>query len=337
MAANEQSVLSSARGRIREFFLLEQQEQTIALRSPSQHQVIRSYFDAASRRLSVASDLRGPIQSPAALVLYRQGAFFLVVGNLAMREAHLDPASLSAEEAYRRFEEALTVDGGRLPAEYVRVKHLLLSSDSLELDRLSAEEAGRRIEELNVVTNWLTGLVDPTSPAEIKIRRVARIAVAAIGTVALLVFVGVRLFAPKSIARGKPAQASSVIVPTAPASGAVDGEKNGSFGFHSTLEDSPWLSIDLGQDISITKIKVFGRGDSDFGQSVPLALEVSEDGTDYREIARRADPFSEQDPWVITAAPFVTRFLRLHTLRHSYLVLSEVEVFGNPPKGPPSK
>jgi hypothetical protein len=337
MAATEQSWLSSPREWIREFFLLEQRERMIGARTPSQRQAIRSYHDAASRRLSVASDLRGPTQSPAALALYRQGALFLVLGNLAARDADLDPSSLTADDAYRRFDDALAADRSDPPSEYARVKPLLLSADSLELDRLSVDEAARRVEELNIATSWLAGLLDPSSPAEIKVRRVARIAVVALGTVAFLFWIGVRLFAPKSIARGKPVQASSVIVATAPASGAVDGEKNGAFGFHSALEDSPWLSIDLGQSCNITKIKVFGRGDSDFGQSVPIALEVSDDGTAYQEISRRADPFSEDNPWVITPPSLTTRFIRLHTLRHSYLVLSEVEVFGAPPKMTPSK
>jgi hypothetical protein len=339
MAETERNVLDSARERVREFFLLDQKERAIKARSPSQQQVIRTYHDAASRRLSVASDLRGPTQSPAALALYRQGALFLVLGNLAARERDLDPSSLTTEEAFRRFDDALAIDHCQPPFDYVRAKPLLLSSDSLELDRLSEDEAGRRIEELNVATDWLAGLVDPSSLAEIKIRRVGRIVGVSVCLIAALIWTGVRLFAPKSIAQGKPVQASSVYGPSAPATAAVDGETNGTFGFHSALEDSPWLSVDLGQNYEITKIKILGRGDSDFNQSVPLALAISDDGTEYREIARRAEAFSESDPWIVTPPPPISaRFIRLQTMRRTYLVLGEVQVFGKPPKGQqPSK
>jgi hypothetical protein len=98
------------------------------------------------------------------------------------------------------------------------------------------------------------------------------------------------------------------------------------------LEDSPWLSIDLGRAFAITRVKVFGRGDGYYDQSIPLALEVSDDGTTYQQIALRNDPFSEYDPWVVRPSALVTRYLRLRTMRHSYLVLGEVEVNGSVPK-----
>jgi len=110
--------------------------------------------------------------------------------------------------------------------------------------------------------------------------------------------------------------------------GAVDGSHRGQYGFHSSLEESPWLSIDLRARYAIKTVKVFGRGDGYYDQSIPLALETSDDGTTYRAIATRAEPFSADDPWVIPTDNLVTRFLRLHTLRRSYLVLGEVEVYG---------
>jgi hypothetical protein len=114
--------------------------------------------------------------------------------------------------------------------------------------------------------------------------------------------------------------------------GVVDGVKNGKFGFHSDLDDSPWVSIDLGRTFAISKVEVFGRGDGPFDQSVPLALEVSDDGTSYQQIALRGEAFSEYDPWIVRPIAVVTRHVRLRTLRRAVLVLSEVEIYGSVPK-----
>jgi hypothetical protein len=148
---------------------------------------------------------------------------------------------------------------------------------------------------------------------------------------ALLVWLVLRVTAPKNLARDKPAVASSYMFNTV-AAGAVDGSKNGTYGYHSLIEDSPWLTIDLGRPHLIDRIKVFGRGDGYYDQSIPLALEVSDDGTTFQQIALRSDPFSEYDPWVVKPGAIVTRHLRLKTMRRSYLVIGEVEVNGSIPK-----
>jgi len=114
--------------------------------------------------------------------------------------------------------------------------------------------------------------------------------------------------------------------------GVVDGDLDGRFGFHSALDDSPCLSIDLGSNHAIYKIKVYGRDDCCFDQWIPLVLEVSSLGVSYGKIAEKTDQFSEANPWVIHPTTLVTRYVRLRTERRSYLALGEVEVFGRPPK-----
>jgi hypothetical protein len=277
----------------------------------------------------VARDLRGPVQTPAALLLYQQGSFLYALAYLANRDESLNPAKLTPEEAFRALEDAILADGLTPPKEFKLARPMLVESDPLALDRLTAETAGLRIEELEVVAHWLARLLDPRSPREIKTARFVRLLVGGAAALALLVNLGMRVFAPKNLALGKTAVASSYLFSTA-ASGAVDGSRSGQYGYHSQLEESPWLSIDLGRAFSITKVKVFGRTDGYYDQSIPLILEVSDAGADYREVASRTETFSDYDPWVIKLAPpIVTRFLRLRTARRSYLVLGEVEVYGN--------
>jgi hypothetical protein len=79
-------------------------------------------------------------------------------------------------------------------------------------------------------------------------------------------------------------------------------------------------------------VNVFGRGDGYYDQSIPLSLEASDDGDTYRAVAQRDTPFSADDPWLIKPIDLVARFIRLRTLRRSYLVLGEVEVYGRKAK-----
>lgn len=71
-----------------------------------------------------------------------------------------------------------------------------------------------------------------------------------------------------------------------------------------------------------------GRADCCYDQSVPLALEASNDGAHFRRVAVRWQPFSQSEPWLIEPPSLAARFVRFHTLRDSVLVLSEVQVFG---------
>jgi hypothetical protein len=318
-----------ARDGIREFFLLEQAQKKSEALSTSQRETISIYHQAASRRISVARDLRGPIQAPAALSLYQQGSFFYALAYLVNRDENLDPTTLNPEEAFRKLDGAIAADGLTPPKEFNLARPMLVESDPLALDRLTAKEAGLHIEQLERAARWLARLLDPRALREIKTARLVRVLAGAAAALALLVNLGVRVFAPKNLALGKPAVASSTMFSTA-ASGAVDGSRSGQYGYHSQLEESPWLSIDLGRAFSITKVKVFGRTDGYYDQSIPLALEVSDGGVDYREVASRTETFSDYDPWVVKLAPpIVTRYLRLRTARRSYLVLGEVEVYGN--------
>ena len=330
MVGMNPTTVERAREGVREFFLLEQAEKKSETLSATQRQTIRTYHEAANRRISVAQDLRGPVQTPAALVLYQQGSFFHALAYLVTQDESLDPLALTPAEAFRRLDAAIVAGGLVPPPAFERAKSMLVASDPLELDRLTPEEAIRRIEELAVVARWLGHLVDARSPREIKTARVFRVLVAIGGAIALLVNLGIGLFTPKNLAAHKVAIASSEALSTT-ASGAVDGSRSGAYGFHSQLEDAPWLSIDLGATFAINRVKVFGRADSPHDQSIPLSLEVSDDGANYRQVTARTEPFSDHEPWVFLPAPaLTTRYLRLRTMRRSYLVLSEVVVNGNP-------
>jgi len=286
----------------------------------------RMYHHAGVLRLHAARDLLGVSQVVATRPLYQQGTLLLARAFLASRGRDVADDRPILESVLKELENAFLDEQIQPPADFVRGKALLLSTDPLELDRLPAQTANRKIEELETATRWLATLVDTRSPKQVKLTRILRMTTAVALVALLLVWVAVKVFSPKNYALDRPARSSSVAFATSP-DGANDGSKNGTFGFHSIEEEMPWWTVDMGKSIAVGEIRVFGRGDCCYDQSIPLALEASDDGTTFRKIAERTEPFSESNPWVIKPDELFTRFIRLRTQRRSFLVLSEVEVY----------
>ena len=291
--------------------------------TPSQRQSVQAYSGAAAMRLSAARTLRWSGQLPASVSLYREAALLSTFALLASREQGADVATLSASAAIARLDATFAAEGLAVPPEFEEARPVLVTSDLLSADRLAVEDADAKANALEATLRFLSGLLEVRSPGQIRLIRATRVAAAAV----VLGYLGSRVVLPGNVALHKTARSSSAQLDTAPW-GAVDGDKTMAFGFHSKEEDSPWLSIDLEHPYSISLLKIFGRGDCCFDQSIPLALEVSDDGTAYRKIAERSEPFSQAGPWVVEPGRIVARFVRLRTERRSVLVLSEVEIYG---------
>jgi hypothetical protein len=321
------TLLADIRGNVREFFLLEQAERRSSMFSASQRQSVRAYYDAARRRLFAAKTLCEPSDAPSGLLLYREAWWCLTRAILLSDDADVDVIQLSPDVAWAKLDRALAGRNLPVPTDVECAKALLVAADPLILDRLSPEEASRNVDTIDAATRWLSGLVEARSPGQLKRIRIVRQAVAALFACVLALGIVMRLAAPRDLALHKPVQSTPAAYETT-ASGAVDGEKNGRFGFHSEETDSPFLRIDLEKVFSVKTIKIFGRGECCFDQSIPLALEISTDGVSFRKIAERTVLFSESDPWVVDAGSVATRFVRLRVEHRAVLVLSEVEVYG---------
>lgn len=110
------------------------------------------------------------------------------------------------------------------------------------------------------------------------------------------------------------------------AEAAVDGIRYAQLGYHSAGRRGPaHLTLDLGTSRYVDRIRVFGRGDCCFSQSIPLHLSLSDDGSQFERVLSLEHPFSQYQPWVARVAG-KTRFVRLSTDAGRFLVLSEVEV-----------
>jgi hypothetical protein len=323
-------MLAMARASVREFFLLEDAGRRSAALAAMDRESILAYYDAANRRRAVANTLSVPGDTPAGLLLYRDACLCLMQAVLLSMSHEGGPsvAATEPEAAWQAVSSVIDDWAPVPPADVECVREVLVARDLLALDRLSTEQAMRRSAAFRAALQRLSRFIEPRSSRRIKRERLARQAITALALCGLLVAFAVQWARPPNWALHRPVQSSPTIYETT-AAGAVDGEKNGRFGFHTQDVDSPELTIDLEKPRDIVKIKVFGRGDCCFDQSVPMVVEVSRDGTSFRRLAERTSPFSESEPWIVeTGAVDNARFVRLRVEHHGVLVLSEVEVYG---------
>jgi hypothetical protein len=314
---------------VREFLTLKEAERRSSVLTSVERSSVRTYYDIALRRLRAAQDLRLQGEMRAALLLFRQGGYYLALAFLVSKEPTTEVVSMDAETAFDRLASVLEEAGDPPPSHFSEARPFLASADRLDVDRLAADEARRLAEELEIFSASLCDRLKPQSPSAVRIKRILRLSILGALVLAAVVALGMWSFSSPNVALHKHATSSSQAYETTP-EGAVDGRRYGALGFHSGNDTSPWLAIDLGARFKISRVKVYGRGDCCFDQSIPLGLEVSDDGVNYRIVSERSDAFSQFEPWVVKPDSLVARFVRLRTLRNSFLVTSEVEVYGRP-------
>lgn len=119
------------------------------------------------------------------------------------------------------------------------------------------------------------------------------------------------------------------------AAGAVSGQLTGTFQQHTDCDDQPWWQVDLGSPARVHEVRVFNRLDSPGVRArlQPFALDVSLQGESWqRVLVRDGGPMIggiDGDPFRMLAdPPLQARLVRLTVLRHEYLHLDQVEVYG---------
>lgn len=121
------------------------------------------------------------------------------------------------------------------------------------------------------------------------------------------------------------------------AAGAVDGVKNGTYGFHTNMEPNPWWQIDLEQIVPVSKIIVYNRLDYAPGlhNTDTMQVKVSDDGVNWKLLH---DCAGKHFGGIHGEAPLQlefekgklnTRFIRLQipSAQPIFFHLDEVEVF----------
>lgn len=307
-----------------------QAEQVAAGYAPEQRARVRKLGRAARARADAALELRDDRSVAAAMSLTREASALGITALLIARGEHSVEGVLEAPEAWSRL--SALIDAGDLanpPEELDVARPLLAESDMLAVDRLEPAPARKARAAADTTLQWLLGLFEMRSVRQIQFSRVLRVGGVAAALGVLLTAAVVHAFSPVDVALHKPVIESSHRAGTPAPSAAVDGDKSGTLGFHTQRQDHPWLRIDLEHRYAISKIVVYNRGDGWFDEVLPLAVELSDDGSHYRQVAVRKTHFTAEQPWVIHLHGQSGRFVRLHLQKRGYLWGSEVEVFGH--------
>lgn len=306
---------------IAEFFTLRRAERTVRAYLPAQSARVQRHVHAAERRLRAA---RRVSDGTAAAVLLREAVLQYLIALEAARDS-------TAQEGAAAPLPPLPPDPARPkaePSDDARARAAVASRDPLYFDGLAPEDVERARWALDRAGSMLRRSIESRTLAAVRGTRWGRVA-----AVVVLVLWGALAIArakllPKNIAYGKPVHPSSLMVNPPSGRELVDGETGASFGVETREEDNPNVVIDLQGDYWIDTIKVHNRVEGWFDDCLPLVVELSRDGNKWEEIARRDRHFDANPPWIIEAGGRGARYVRLRVARHSYLALSEVEVYG---------
>ena len=116
------------------------------------------------------------------------------------------------------------------------------------------------------------------------------------------------------------------------AAGAVDGIKNGLWGFHTAQQKDPWWQVDLGQSVPLDRVLLYNRCDGGFAaRNARVKVLASADGKEFRQVYQHDGTvfhgFTDQKPLVVKLKGLQAQFLRLALDGTSYFHLDEVEVY----------
>jgi hypothetical protein len=265
---------------------------------------VRRYIDAARTRRSAARRLANAV---AASTLLAEALELAIVGAAVARGERADDVDVRA---------ALTHAPANVVAYFDR-------GTRLHTDELPFAQADELRDALDAEVSRLVGAVDVRSVLAVRALRWSRIA--ALIVVALLAVSAVArayLF-PHNVARGKHIR-SSGLRDGATGAELVDGRTRGTYGAATVDSPHSFITVDLDKVYTLTSIRLFNRGDGWFGDSLPMAVDVSEDGNTFHEVARRGTVFTV---WSIDCAGTRARFVRISKLTHGYVALNEIEIY----------
>ena len=119
--------------------------------------------------------------------------------------------------------------------------------------------------------------------------------------------------------------------------GAVNGLKNGGFGFHTNQEPNPWWQVDLGARHALGEVRIFNRLDCCRERARTIAVLLSDDGRVWRTAYRHdGSIFGSNDgyPLIVPLRGEPARYVRLQLAENNWFHLDEVEIYGAVPGTP---
>jgi hypothetical protein len=123
------------------------------------------------------------------------------------------------------------------------------------------------------------------------------------------------------------------VLPNDDAAGAVDGVKNGRWGFHTGDDDRPWWQVDLKEAAPLAEVKIFNRCDSPEAppRSARLEVLISGDAKTWKPVYQHDGKtfwgFTDNKPLKVPLGGALARYVRVQLPAKGYLHLDEVEVY----------
>ena len=293
----------------------------------------RAAADLAAYTLSPDGQGGGDAGSASVCELYRQAAYWALLrlesgenapdaGGAAM-SADLPPVSA----VFARANPTLLAAAAGGPEAALEMQRALGTDSFLSFVALSSETRGRLARRARdfVVELVLVMARQERARDALLFGRLVRIGllVTLIGALVLVVLrAGEFVERRRDLAQGKSWRtSSSMSVGCQPPAQVCSESLN--FFFHTTDEEKPWVQLDLGRPERFSRVRVVNRKDCCADRAVPLLLEVSKNGSDWKEVARQPATFTN---WLATFAPVDARWVRLRADRRTMLHLAQVRV-----------
>lgn len=93
--------------------------------------------------------------------------------------------------------------------------------------------------------------------------------------------------------------------------------------FHTDIQDHPSAVYDMGTSQQVSRFTIENTRDYP-ERAAPMALELSQDGREFHQVALIRDPFKVWQPQI---PPQQARFVRVISLQRTYFHLKRVEAY----------
>lgn len=120
------------------------------------------------------------------------------------------------------------------------------------------------------------------------------------------------------------------VTPAEDARGGVDGVKDGTWGFHTGLDDRPWWQVDLGGNMLLARVVIYNTGyQQEWKRAMRLTVLLSGDGKTWQEVYRHdGSKFrGPKQPLKVVVNGAKARYVRIQLPVTQHLTLEEIEVY----------
>jgi len=120
--------------------------------------------------------------------------------------------------------------------------------------------------------------------------------------------------------------------PEQDAAGAVNGVKNGQWGFHTENENQPWWQVDLRGSVPLDRIVLYNRCEKGVAdRAARIMVLLSEDGKGFKQAYQHEGTVfyghTDKKPLSVKLDSAKARYVRLQLPGKSYFHLDEVEIY----------